>query len=266
MNGTAAQPDGWRPLLKADWTRFFFIHYSLPPEILSPYTPLKLDCRDGRAFVSLVFFRFERMRLSRFFSGPLSGPLFGPASDSWFLNVRTYAQGGAGPGIQFLVEWMDNPISLYLGPLLYGLPYRRGRFECPVRVPDSGFDLRVTDAKTGESLHVSATAGREESKPVDPSSSDGFLLEKYTAYTHNRGVSRFFRISHPHWNVVAGTVQSIDDTLIGGRCPWFKHAELHSAHAAAGFQDVAMGAPHRLSRDQQESFPVPNVQLTPRLQ
>src|SRR5580658_1080491 len=114
MNGTAAQPDGWRPLLKADWTRFFFIHYSLPPEILSPYTPLELDCRDGRAFVSLVFFRFERMRPACFLPDRLGRILFRPASNNWFLNVRTYVRGGAGPGIQFLVEWMDNSIGLYM--------------------------------------------------------------------------------------------------------------------------------------------------------
>ncbi len=181
-----------------------------------------------------------------------------------FLNVRTYVRGPAGPGIQFLIEWMDNPISLYLRPLLYGLPYRRGEFECLVQGPNSIFDLRVTDAETKESLHVSVSAGREKRRQVDPSSLAGFLLEKYTAYTHHRGVSRFFNISHPHWNVVSGAVQDIDDTLIRGRCPWFKHAQLHSAHSAAGFQDVAMGPPHRLSRDPRDFGTMLNVQPTPR--
>jgi len=262
MNETAAQPDGWRPLFMADWTRFIFIHYSLPPEILSPYTPLRLDCRDGRAFVSLVFFRFERMRPARFLSSRLGRIVFRPASNSWFLNVRTYVRGGAGPGIQFLVEWMDNPISLYLGPLLYGLPYHRGEFECPLPGPGSRFDLCVTDAETKESLRVSVAADREKGKPVDPSSLDGFLLEKYTAYTHHRGVSRFFNISHSHWNVVRGAVQGVDDTLICSRCPWFRHARLHSAHAADGFQDVAMGPPHRMSRDLRETRPMLGAQST----
>jgi uncharacterized protein YqjF (DUF2071 family) len=262
MNEAAAQPHGWLPLFKADWTRFIFVHYSLPPEILSPYTPLKLDCHDGRAFVSLVFFRFDRMRPARFLPDTLGGFLFRPASDNWFLNVRTYVRGPAGPGIQFLVEWMDNPISLYLGPLLYGLPYRRGVFECPMQCPNSRFELRVTDAETKESLHVSVAAGKEEGRQVDPSSLAGFLLEKYTAYTHHREVSRFFNISHPHWNVVSGAVQGIDDTLVGGRCPWFKHARLHSAHSAAGFQDVAMGRPHRLGQDLRDCGPMLNVQPT----
>jgi hypothetical protein len=266
MNETAARPEGWRPLFKADWTRFVFIHFSLPPEALSPFTPLELDCRDGCAFVSLVFFRFDRMRPARFLSDRLGSLLFRPASNNWFLNVRTYVRGGAGPGIQFLVEWMDNPLSAYLGPLLYGLPYRRGEFECPLRGPGAGFDLRVTDTQTRESLHVSVAADAEVATPVDPASLDGFLLEKYTAYTHHRRVSRFFNISHPHWTVVPGAVGAIEDTLIGGRCPWFKHARLHSAHAAAGFRDVAMGPPHRLSRDLQKICPALNIQPAPLFQ
>ena len=248
----------------ADWTRFIFIHYSLPPEILSPYTPLKLDCRDGRAFVSLVIFRFDRMRPARFLPDMLGGVLFRPASNSWFLNVRTYVRSGAGPGIQFLVEWMDNPISLFLGPLLYGLPYRRGEFECPESEPDSGFNLRVTDSQTKENLRVSVTADMSESKPVNPSSVEGFLIEKYTAYTHHRGACRFFNISHPHWKVVPGAVKSIDGTLIASRCPWFRHAQLHSAHAAAGFKGVAMGPPRKLTRDPENVCPVLSAQPNPR--
>ncbi len=255
MNMPAAQPQGWRPLFVADWTRFVFIHYSLPPEALSPYTPLELDCRDGRAFVSLVFFRFERMRPARLLTGTLGGFLFRPASNNWFLNVRTYVQGAAGPGIQFLIEWIDNPISRYVGPLLYGLPYRLGKFECLARGPDSRNDLRVTDVETRESFHVSIGAGAERGYPVEPSSIDGFLFEKYTAYTHHRGVSRFFRISHPHWKVTPRAIESIDGQLIQSRCPWFAKARLHSVHSAAGFRDVAMGPPHRLSRDLQLGSP-----------
>jgi uncharacterized protein YqjF (DUF2071 family) len=260
MNEDAARPQGWRPLFKADWTRFVFIHYSLPREALSPFTPLVLDCRDELAYVSLVFFRFDRMRPARFIPDRLGRLLFGPASNSWFLNVRTYVRGGAGPGIQFLVEWMDNPISLCLGPLLYGLPYRKGAFDCPQGKRGGGLDLRVTDTQTNESLRVCVAAATEAARHVDPLSLDGFLLEKYTAYTHHRGVSRFFNISHPHWNVVPVAVQAIDDTLIRGRCPWFRHARLHSAHLAAGFQDVAMGPPHRLGADHREGVPQPNTQ------
>jgi len=246
MNGTPARADRWWPLLRADWTRFVFVHFALPPRDLAPYTPLELDCRDGRAFVSLVFFRFEGMRPARFVPGSFGRLLFRPASDSWFLNVRTYVSSGAGPGIQFLIEWMDNPIGLHLGPWLYGLPYRRGRFDCTAVGRDGASCLRVTDAGTGEALRVSVGRDRGNDPPASLAGLELFLLERYTAYTQDRGATRFFHISHPRWRVSRPTVLGIDDRLIRSSCPWFENAQLVSAHASAGFRDVSMGPPRRL--------------------
>jgi uncharacterized protein YqjF (DUF2071 family) len=246
MNGDSANRDGWKPLFRADWTRFVFLHYSLLRRELAPHTPFELDCREGQAFVSLVFFWFGGMRPARLFPQSLSRWLLRPVADGWFLNVRTYVRGPAGDGIQFLTEWMDNPISLHLGPLLYGLPYRRGRFDCETYGPDGSTSLRVTDAAAGASLHVSVGAVRTPTEPVAPGSLDEFLLEKHIAYTQRSAMSRFFRISHPHWQVVRPTVLAIDDGLIRLHCPWFKTATLRLAHASPGFQNVAMGRPYRV--------------------
>jgi uncharacterized protein YqjF (DUF2071 family) len=246
MTNHMAQPEGWRPLFRADWTQFVFVHYALPPEELAPHTPLELDCRDGRAFVSLVFFRFDRMRPARFFPDPIGRMLLRPASDNWFLNVRTYVRGAGGPGIQFLIEWMDNPLSLYVGPWLYGLPYRSGKFDCPTEEENGQAHLRVTDSATGEALQVCIQRHADEEATVCPDSLEEFLLEKYTAYTHHRGISRFFKILHPHWKITRPTLLKIDDTLIRNSCPWFEHAEILSAQAAEGFRNVAMSPPHRL--------------------
>lgn len=246
MTNYMAQLASWRPWFKADWTRFALVHYSVPPEDLAPHTPFNLDCRDGRAFVSLVFFRMDRMRPAGFVPDTIGRMLFRPGSDHWFLNVRTYVRGPGGPGIQFLVEWMDNPLSLYLGPWLYGLPYRSGQFDCPSKSENGRTQLRVTDSTTREALQVSIQRSADEEAPVDLASLDGFLLERYTAYTHHRRTSRLFKIFHPRWKITHPTVLQVDDTLVRHNCPWFEHAEMVSAHASAGFRDVAMGSPHRL--------------------
>jgi uncharacterized protein YqjF (DUF2071 family) len=246
MTNYMAQLASWRPWFRADWTRFVFVHYSLPPEDLAPYTPFNLDCRDGRAFLSLVFFRMDRMRPARFVPAAIGRTLFRPGSDHWFLNVRTYVRGAGGPGIQFLVEWMDNPLSLYLGPWLYGLPYRSGKFDCPTEAGNGRQHLGVTDSITGEALRASILRHTDEDASVGLTSLDGFLLERYTAYTQHRGISRLFKIFHPRWKVARPTVLEIDDTLVRHSCPWFEHAEMISAHTSVGFQNVAMGAPHRL--------------------
>jgi uncharacterized protein YqjF (DUF2071 family) len=246
MTNYMAQLASWRPWFRADWTQFVFVHYSLPPEDLAPYTPFELDCRDGRAFLSLVFFRMEGMRPARFVPATIGRMLFRPASNHWFLNVRTYVRGAGGRGIQFLVEWMDNPLGLRLGPWLYGLPYRSGKFNCQTEPENGRTHLRVTDSATGEALQVSIRRDTDEEAAVCPASLDGFLLEKYTAYTHHRGISRLFKIFHPRWKISHPTVLEIDDTLVRNGCPWFEHAEMISAHASVGFRNVAMGPPHRL--------------------
>ena len=234
----------WRPLFRADWRRFVFVHFALPPDDLAPHTPFELDCRDGRTFVSLVFFRLERMRLDRVLSGRIGRALFRPASDHWFLNVRTYVKGPAGPGIQFLVEWVNNPISLRLGPWLYGLPYRLAKFE--VGAGGGTTELIATDRTTRERISVSLRRGGGTAREVAPDSREEFLLEKYVAYTHRQGCSRFFRIDHPAWQVRGVDIARIDDTLIRRVCPWFENAELISAQESAGFGGVAMGPPRVL--------------------
>jgi uncharacterized protein len=246
VNEAPEQPLGWLPLLRADWTQFVLVHYSLPSGDLAPHTPLELDCRDGRAFVSLVFFRFSGMRPARLLPASLGRALFRPASNNWFLNVRTYVRGAAGPGIQFLVEWIDNPISLRLGPWLYGLPYRRGRFDFPAQGISDRSCLRVTDVGTGEALQVTIRRDPNAGLPIASGTLDGFLLEKYTAYTHRRGATRFFHIAHPQWAVARPTLLAIEDTLIRNSCPWFRNAAMLSIHESEGFRGVAMGPPRRL--------------------
>jgi uncharacterized protein len=257
MNETTTPPGGWRPLFRADWTRFVFIHYALPPGDLAPWTPLELDCREGQAFVSLVLFRLDRMRPACLRPDFLGRTLFRPASDNWFLNVRTYVRGPAGPGIQFLIEWMDNPVSLFLGPRLYGLPYRAGTFDFLAAGAEGRTRMRVTDPKAEGALHLSVLEDAEPRGSVRPGSMDAFLLEKYTAYTHHRGVSRYFHIAHPHWSVARPAELDIDDTLVRASCPWFARARMLSAHTSAGFKDVAMGYPHRLGKSERGTRPTP---------
>jgi len=104
-----------RPLFHAGWRRTVFIHYEVDPAALQPQVPFPLDTRDGKAYVSLVAFTLADLRFAA------GGPSF---STHGFLNVRTYIPGN---GIYFLAEWLPNPFCVFLGPRLYGLPYRRGK-------------------------------------------------------------------------------------------------------------------------------------------
>src|SRR3954454_24001483 len=81
------------PLFRANWLRTVFIHFAVEPARLQPLVPFELDLFEGEAYVSLVAFSLERMRL-----GPLPESLckwlLRAVSPCRFLNVRTYVREG----------------------------------------------------------------------------------------------------------------------------------------------------------------------------
>ncbi|HET7536238.1 MAG TPA: DUF2071 domain-containing protein, partial [Candidatus Didemnitutus sp.] len=136
----------------ADWRRMLFVHFSLPPEALAPHVPFELDLHDGAAFVSLVFFTLERMRPPG--TGAFGRLLLRAISDHPFLNVRTYVRHGDRTGIQFLAEWIPNRLSLVLGPLTYGLPYRLGDFDYRAANDGGVAHLNVTGRNEATALNL----------------------------------------------------------------------------------------------------------------
>lgn len=243
MNAKAGTGPWWRPWFLADWKQFVFIHYAIPPALLAPHTPFRPDCRDGSAFVSLVYFRLENMRLAAGLSGGLTRFLCRPLSDHGFINLRAYVKGPAGPGIQFLTEWVDNGLSAWVGPRLYGLPYRFARLEREHEKATGRWRLMAAD-ENGSGLKVELTDTGEP--PTALNDRDAFLVEKYTAYTVRGKTARYFRVGHPPWRLTRVRVDAIDDALIRRTHPWFAHATPISAYAADGFCNVAMGPPCRI--------------------
>jgi len=252
--GSGSGTGGFGPLFVADWQRVVFVHFAVHPADLAPHVPHPLDVVEGRAFVSLVCFSLERMRPGRLIPPRVGRALLGPISEHAFLNVRTYVRGPAGPGVHFLTEWINNPLSLHLGPLTYGLPYRLADID-RVDLPAGGLtQIRVTDPDHSSGIGI--TVPYDPAAPVAPSRAgtlDEFLVERYTAYTARRGVNRFFHIAHNPWDVARVDLVRTDTTLLEELYPWFRHAELVSAHVGPGVRDVVIGRPHHCREGRQIS-------------
>lgn len=233
-------------LFLADWMRVVFVHFAVAPADLAPHVPHPLDLRDGRAFVSLVSFSLERLRPGRLMLPQLGRTLLGPISEHGFLNVRTYVRGPAGPGVHFLAEWIDNPISLHLGPVTYGLPYRFAEID-RADLPSGGLtQIRVTDCESEMSLGITVPYSPDAPVAVARDGSlDEFLVERYTAYTQRRGVDRYFHIAHRPWEILPVDLVRTDTTLLEAMYPWFTRAELVGAQIGPGVRDVVIGRPHK---------------------
>lgn len=238
--------DGNEPLLLADWDQVLLVHFAVDPAQLAPSVPFPLDLRQDRAFVSLVAFTMRHARLRR--GGRFGRWLGGAFANHRFLNVRTYVVVDGEPGIHFLAEHIDHRLSLRLGPLLYGLPYRLARIDYRHDWRSGRIDGRVADAHDGAAFGYRALV---EDAPggyhhAEPGSLTEWLVERYAAYTALGARKRLFRVAHEPWRVAPAAVRIGDDSLLRERWPWFAGAGLAGAHFSPGVKDVGMGRPRRL--------------------
>jgi uncharacterized protein YqjF (DUF2071 family) len=225
------------PFWLCDWTGIVFIHFETDAAVLQRQVPFPLDLFESRAFVSLVAFTLADMRPR--FGGRFTQALFRPFGTHRFLNVRTYVRPDDRPGIYFLAEWLDAPrLNLFLGPFLYGLPFRCGRLEFRNAATDGTVHGQITDT-AGRLTYQGRVDG--DPRPALAGSVDEFLVERYRAYT-NRGHRRAcFPVWHPPWEIAPATLKLIETTLLTATGDWFTTATFHSAHWSSAAGGVWMG-------------------------
>jgi len=229
-----------KPLFLGHWERALFIHYEADPNILQRQIPFELDLWQGVAVVSVVAFSMRRLRPA--FGGRLTERLFLPIANHEFLNVRTYVRPGQQPGIYFMAEWINNPLSLLLGPRLYGLPYRYGRIAYEHHHEQGRLAGRVA----GSFAYAGKFPPETRFHTSPPESLDEFLLERYSAFTHCDGISRSFNIWHEPWP--QGAIElDVEDGLLRQTGFWFDGARRTGANYSPGVADIWMGAPRRLN-------------------
>ena len=232
----------YRPLFQAAWERVVFIHYEVEPKALQPQVPFPLDVRDGRAYVSLVAFTLRGLRFAA------GGP---PLATHGFLNLRAYVEGN---GIFFLAEWLPNPFCVFMGPRLYGLPFRRGWLDYRHR-PEEGI---LRGRVEGDPCALAFEAPIEPAARFAPAAAGGldeFLLERYVAFTRRGAVDRLFRVDHERWPQVTIEARLLDESLVDSTGPWFRRARRIGAHYSPGFERVWMGPPERIETPRPELAP-----------
>ncbi|MEO7300722.1 MAG: DUF2071 domain-containing protein [Verrucomicrobiota bacterium] len=233
------------PFFFSGWKRVAFIHFEVDPKILQREVPFELDLHNGKAYVSLVAFHLENMRPR--LGGKLAAFLMKPVATHKFLNIRAYVRHGNETGIYFLAEYLPNKLSLHLGPLLYGLPYRLGKLDYHHQHETREIFGRVSDGKLSLNYRIDLHADGEF-QPCEAGTLDEFLLERYTAFTFRNGICRHFCIWHPPWPQmrVEGEVSRADLLLATG--DWFQQSQLIGAHYSPGIKNVWMGRPRCFRR------------------
>ena len=232
----AMESERGEPWFLAGWKDVLMMHFAVRPEILQPFVPFEVDTWEGKAFVSLLGFKLDRLR-------PRKAPawLLAPIATHEFLNVRIYVKHGDEKGIYFLAEWLPNWLSVAMGRPLFGLPYRLGVLEYDHANP-SALKGRVTSKNL-----ISWTAkGEGELQAAEKGTLTEWLMERYTAFTYWLGIKRRFRVWHPPWPQIPVQAEVINEDLLDETGRWFEHARFVGANWSPGFDDVWMGAPRFL--------------------
>lgn len=243
MYEKAAGRRAFEPLFLADWDDVTFVHFAFDPSNLQPLVPFELDLFDGSAYVSLVAFTQRNLRPR--LGGRLAAALAAPLASHEFLNVRTYVRHAGQHGIHFLCEWIPNRLATWIGPPLYGLPYRLGRLRYRY------------DRLSGTARHEVIARGVRLAFDAfpDPSSVpataingtlDAFLLERYVAFTRCRGRDACFRVDHVPWLQRDATVRVHENELLSRIGIDWKHGTLVGAHFSDGVKQVGMGPPSQI--------------------
>ncbi len=187
--------------LTADWRHLLALNYEIDSAVLAEHVPpgTELDFDDGRCYVSLVAFRFERTRVLGI---PIPFHTTFPEVNLRFY-VRREADDGTRRGVVFLRELVNRRAVALAANWAYNENYR----VVPIRADLSLDGGEIAEGGTarfewrahGRSHHVAARRSGPWRR-LDPSSHEAFIAEHYFGYGVARdGRTIEYRVAHPSW-------------------------------------------------------------------
>ena len=194
--------------LTAEWRKLIMAQYEVAPEVLEARLPpgLELDLYQGRCFVSLVGFLFDRVRI-------LGLPLpFHTRFEE--VNLRYYVRrpmpdGSYRRGVVFLSEIVPKVAITAVARTLYGEAYSTAATAHSwstlpaLEAAQHGPQLEVFYEWKHRRLwqHMGVRAGTSL-QTMPPGSLEEFITEHYWGYTPTRGGGTTeYGVEHRRWQV-----------------------------------------------------------------
>ncbi len=201
---------GNRWIMRQRWCDLLFAHWAVDPAQVAPVIPppLELDTRDGMAWIGLVPFRMEGIRLRGL--PPVPGTSAFPE-----VNVRTYVRHEGRAGVWFFSLDAASPLAVRAGQWGFGLPYRDAIMACTSR--DGEIDYRSVRPGTvpGQPGRLALRYGPAGPATQAPAGSlDDFLTNRLCLFAIGWG-GRLLRvdIAHAPWPLRPAAARITEETL-----------------------------------------------------
>jgi uncharacterized protein YqjF (DUF2071 family) len=196
-------------LMGQTWTDLLFAHWRVDPAELAAVVPrqLPLDTWEGGAWIGVTPFRVEGLRLR----GTLPVPVLSSFPE---LNVRTYVTVDGKPGIYFLSLDAASRAAVHAARRGYRLPYCHAAMSIADGAPGITYSSTRLSGDGPPARFEAAYGPIGEQLPIDDSSLERWLTERYCLYTlnANRRVQRG-DIHHPPWPLHEGWAEIETNTM-----------------------------------------------------
>lgn len=168
-----------------EWNDAIFVHYQVDLEELKKFVPqeLEIDLFEGKAWVSVVAFTMEKIRLKNL-------PSFPPISDFDEINIRTYVKCKNKAGVYFLSIEGGKSLSCTIAKALSQLPYR---FSA-IKKGNNKYQSR--NRMLNDTLDIEYTIGEEL---TEKTALDQWLTERYALFQDSKKSINEFEIHHLEW-------------------------------------------------------------------
>ena len=182
--------------LTAQWSNLLMLNYAVDPSLLERFVPAgtELDAFEGRTYMSLVGFEFNRTRIFG-----LAVP-FHQAFEE--VNLRFYVRRASQRGVVFIAELVPKRAVAAIARFAFNENY--SYVPMSHRIEISGRD-EVVEAEYAWGSGVNQCSMRIETEGASFLPADGsaghFITEHYWGYAAQpNGGSLEYEVQHPPWH------------------------------------------------------------------
>ena len=185
--------------LTAEWINLAMLNYAVDPLLLRPFVPAgtELDAFEGRCYLSLVGFEFNRTRVLG-----IAVP-FHQAFEE--VNLRFYVRRSSRRGVVFIRELVPRFAVAALARSAFGENYSCLPMSHRVRrSPEGEVEVEYGWGSGTDRCTMRIRAEGQGSLPAEGSLGQ-FITEHYWGYTARAGGETLeYEVQHPRWVVREG--------------------------------------------------------------